>query len=258
MSAPAVYLILGPSGAGRRALIADLAENGLDATEKALLLTFMDEPPPPPDLAEHLGRLTNLACRTWELDDDKRLIATIEEGVSHVFFVSNGRADPVDEIEAVLGWLPVAGASIGRVITVVDCALGHAHPELKRWYDACVHFSDVVLLGRRSSVPNAWIGEFTGRLRKEHFPCLVELIKNDEVENPALILEPQARRISTVFDAGEEWADLEDEDEDEESEGGDSGAGAGVDPYLEKLPSGRRVRELPDIRRFLDQAGQDQ
>ncbi len=240
--------MLGPTGSGRRAVVADLVENGIDAADRAVLLAFKDEPAAPAAVAEHPGRLPNLVVERWELDAEGRLSAPVAPGSTHVFLVTDGRADPADQIEVVRGWLEARGATIARVITVVDCALGHAHPELQKWHDACIHFSDVVLLGRRAGVPNAWISDFIARLRKAHFPCLVELVKNDGVDNPALILEPQARRMSTVFDAPDEWAALDDDDE-EEGELDLDGAGK-EDPYLEKYPSGHRARPLPDIRKF--------
>jgi hypothetical protein len=40
-------------------------------------------------------------------------------------------------------------------------------------------------------------------------------VKNDEVQNPALILEPQARRISMLFDDEEAWAIFDDDDSED-------------------------------------------
>ncbi|MGH8021519.1 MAG: hypothetical protein ACREIA_25210 [Opitutaceae bacterium] len=257
MSAPLIYLVLGPTGAGRRAVVADLVENGLEAADRAVLFTFKDELPAPDAVAEHLGRLPNLVRDTWELDADGRLSASIGPGSTHVFLVADGRADPAGQVEAVRDWLLAQKAAIARVITVVDCALGHAHPELQAWHDACIHFSDIVLLGRRSGAPNAWVSDFAARLRKAHLPCLVELVKKDGVDNPALVLDPQARRISTVFDAPDEWAGLEEDDEQTgELDAGEAAAGK-EDPYLEKYPSGHRMKALPDIRKFLGQEGEE-
>jgi hypothetical protein len=111
-----------------------------------------------------------------------------------------------------------------------------------------VHFSDVVLLNRREGVPNQWMNEFSARFKKQHMPCLLEFVKNDEVQNPALVLEPQARRISMLFDDADEWAAFEEGDEDEL---GDEDMIGGVDPYIEKLATGRRVKQIPNIAKYL-------
>lgn len=247
MSSPRAYLILGSSGSGRRAIAADLIENGLGADARPLLLVAEGETALPDAVAQRLGDVKRLTCAAWKLEDG-RMIVPFDEEVTDVFVVANGGADPVDQIEAFHDWLAASGCALARIITVVDCTLGHAHPELQRWFDACVHFSDVVLLNRRPGVPQTWISAFTGRLRKEHFPCLVELVKHDEVENPALVLEPQARRMSTYFDDPAEWPEIDDDEEDE----ADDDAIAAVDPYIERLAgSGRRAKEIPDIRKVL-------
>ena len=42
--------------------------------------------------------------------------------------------------------------TIARVITIVNCELAEKHSALLAWYEACVHFSDIVLLNRREGV----------------------------------------------------------------------------------------------------------
>ncbi|MBM3856316.1 MAG: hypothetical protein FJ399_24690 [Verrucomicrobia bacterium] len=72
-----------------------------------------------------------------------------------------------------------------------------------------------------------------------------------------MILEPQARRLSQVFDeeafaeatiaSAEEIGDTDDEEaEDEEGE-----AIPAVDPYFARRSGGRRVKELPEIAKYL-------
>lgn len=249
---PQAYLILGPSGAGRRLVLADLIGNGLDDDAVPVLLSSEGETAIDAAAESQLSAIEQLVRRTWSDRGTGRMEAEIGSEVTDVFVLADGRANPADQVELFHEWLKSSGCELGRIITVVDCTLGHRHPETRRWFDACVHFSDVVLLNRRSGVPNVWISDFTGRLRKEHFPCLVELVKHDEVENPALLLEPQARRISTFFDDPADWPEL---DDDEEEDGEIDSLGA-ADPYLERMPSGRRMKEVPDIRALLDSPGE--
>jgi hypothetical protein len=107
-----------------------------------------------------------------------------------------------------------------------------------------------VLLNRREGLANKWMSDFQARYASQFLPCLFELVKDRRVKNPALILEPQARRMSHVFDEELNWevtGVAEDEAEgDEEVE-----AHAEVDPYFERRPGGRRVKEIPDVAKYL-------
>ena len=267
MNSPHAYIILGSTGSGRRAVLADLIANGLDESARPMLLVAEGERPAEEATTARLAAMPTLIQATWRLEDGRVAAgAPIPEGATHVFFLVDGRTNPIDQIEAFHAWLPSAGLEIGRVITVVDCQLASTRPELQRWYDACVHFSDVVILARRDGVANKWITDFTHRYRKQHFPCLIELVKKGELENPVLILEPQARRMSMLFDAEDTWAVggdadtvIEDEADDDEDAGKPSADAiddpdliGGVDPYVERLAgSGRRAKEIPDIAKIL-------
>jgi hypothetical protein len=178
------------------------------------------------------------------------LVAEAPEGATHLFFVADGRRNPVDQVEAFAGWVRDTGAEIGRILCLVNCRLLEQHPPLAAWYEACLHFSDVALLGRREGVANKWLSDFRERFEKEFRPCLFELVRDGGVRNPALILEPQARRVSLLFD--EEWvpADAEDE-EDEQEEGEEVEMVREEDPYLARQNGGRRLKQIPDINRFL-------
>jgi CobW/HypB/UreG, nucleotide-binding domain len=258
MSSAQIYFILGPAGAGRRAVLADLLANGLDPTARPALLSAATEAPADAAAEQSLAAVKTLARGVWSMADD-RLIADVPAGATHVFVLSDGRANPVDQVEAFHAWLPSSGGELARVITVVDCKAGSEHTAMVRWYDACVHFSDVVLLNRREGVSNKWVADFVARFRKQHFPCLIEFVKHSEIANPALILEPQARRMSLLFDDTAPLTVTISEGGDDDEDDGDDGTGevvdddgAPVDPYIERLAgSGRRAKEIPDIRKIL-------
>jgi hypothetical protein len=90
-------------------------------------------------------------------------------------------------------------------------------------------------------------------------------VKQGKVKNPILVLEPQARRMTQMFeedldlqlarnlapDAVLEFTGDEVGDEEDGVPSPDDGEGPAVDPYLERKTNGRRVIELPDIRPFL-------
>ncbi len=241
---PLVYLILGAAGSGRREIVADLIEGGLGPGERALVLLPADEPPGPAD-----ARLGTVARWSWT---DGTIESPLLAGATHVFLVVDGRRNPVDQIEAVPPWLVANGGALARIVCVIDCALAERHRPLRAWFDACVHFADVVLLNKRAGLPNKWLSDFQAHYAAQFLPSLFEPVKAGRVRNPALILEPQARRLSHFFDEETDWEVTGDAE--------DAGGGEGEeevtvepieDPYLQRRPGGRRVKEIPDVADYL-------
>jgi len=239
---PLVYLILGAAGSGRREIVADLIESDSAGTDGALSLLAAGEASDP-----HDARLGPVVRWTWT---DGRIESPPASGAPRIFFFADGRRNPVDQVEALIPWLAAHGAALARVICVVHCGLAARHPELGPWFDACVHFADVVLLNRREGVAHKWLSDFQARYAARFLPCLVEVVKDGRVGNPALILEPQARRMAHVFDEEPNWEVTGGEDEDAD-EAEEIEAHPEVDPWLARRPGGRRVKELPDIAEYL-------
>ncbi len=243
---PLVYIILGTAASGRREVVADLIEDGLAETDRAEVLLGADEAADPQDA--RLG-----ATRPWTWTDGTIQAAPPEAGITHIFLVTDGRKNPVDQIEAAKPWIEAAGAELGRVICIVNCQLAEKHPEMVAWYDACIHFSDVVLLNRREGVANKWLSDFQRRYSDLFYPCLFEFVKAGRVRNPILVLEPQPRRMSHYFEEETDWivkgvesgsGDENDavDDVDEEVE-----ITADIDPYLALDAAGRRVKRIIDV-----------
>jgi hypothetical protein len=242
---PLVYLILGAAGSGRREIVADLIDGGLAAGSagqpSTLALLPADE-----RAGEADARLGPCARWAWT---DGRIESPDLAGATHVFLVTDGRRNPVDQVEAFQAWLAVSGGELARILCVIHCGLVAQHKELLAWYDACVHFADVVLLNRRGGVPNKWMSDFQGRYAAQFLPCLFELVTAGRVENPALILEPQARRMSHVFDEEPNWEVTG--AGGEEADGEEITAQPEEDPYLQRRAGGWRAKEIPDIADFL-------
>jgi len=237
-----VYLVLGAAGSGRREVLADLIEGGLGGGDRPVVLVSSGEPAGASD-----ARFAWV--ERWRLLAGPAVDAEFPSGASHVFILADGRRNPVDQVEAFRTWLAERGAEVARVICVVDCGLAEGHPKLFAWFEACIHFSDIVLLNHREGVPNKWIGEFRARFEDKFYPCLFELVKGGRVGNPALVLDPVARRMSHVFDETE-WI-AEDEDEEEAEDADEVEMKPEEDHYLERRTGGRRVHEIPDIGDFL-------
>lgn len=237
---PLVYLVLGPSGSGRREVLADLLEAAAEGSEPAVLL-YEGELPAAADA--RLGRLAR-----WRWTPQLAIAADPPSGAALLFLVCDGRGNPVDQVEASRDWIASRGAALARILCVVDCRLASAEPVLGAWFEACVHFSDVVLLSRREGVPNKWIREFRARFEKKFYPCLFEFVKDGRVDNPARVLAHEARRMSQAFDEEPAPAGPDGGDEAPDEEGDEPPA---EDPYFARRQGGRRVIELPDIAKFL-------
>lgn len=245
---PLVYFILGAAGSGRREVLADLIDAGLSEGDRAAVLLSESEGP-----SEFDAKLPGVARWKW---DGGTVEATLPPGSTHVFLVTDGRSSPVDQLEVLKMWVEAQGGELARVMCVVHCQLAEKNSALRAWYDACVHFSDVVLLNRREGVANKWLSEFQAHFKDQFLPCLFEFVKSGTVKNPAAVLVPEARRMSHYFDAEQDWvftdADGEEIEEDEESEGDEEvTATPEEDPYFARHSGGRRIIELPDIRRYL-------
>ena len=92
--------------------------------------------------------------------------------------------------------------------------------------------------------------DFQAHYAAQFLPCLFELVKAGRVKNPALILEPQARRMSHVFDEELNWEITGAEESDAEGEE-EIEAKPEEDPYLQRLAGGRRVKEIPNVAKYL-------
>jgi hypothetical protein len=249
---PLVYLILGAAGSGRREVLRDLIEGGLEVTDRAAVMFSSGEPA----ASGPAGVITLPNVSTWEWRDET-IAGDLPPNATHVFFVTDGTRNPIDQIEVFKAWLEARPAELARILCIVNSQLAEKHSALLAWYEACVHFSDVVLLNKREGVANKWMSGFLEHFKKLYYPCVFEMLKDGRVKNPPLILEPQARRMSHVFDEEQDWiltnSEGEEIDEQEETEDGDEEIEAkpAEDPYFERRNGGRRVKEIPDIAKYL-------
>lgn len=240
------YLLLGAAGSGRRELLADLLETALAADGRAILAVAETETADPADAA--LAALAGLTVVRWRLADGTIVMPDFAAD-GPVFVLADGRANPVDQVEAFKPWVESIGGELGRILCVVNCRLAEQHARLVAWYEACIHFADVVLLAKREGVANKWLSDFEARFKDKFYPCLFESLKHGRVKNPALVLDPQPRRMSHYFDEPDWEAAAEDEDDGEE---GEVELQPAEDIYLERRAGGRRVKEIPSIAEFLE------
>lgn len=247
--APIVYFVYGTPASGRRAILGDLVLEGLEAGDRPLLLLAEGEPPSDVERAFRSHPGAHRAVWRWV---DQRIAAELPPDVTHVFLLADPWLNPVDQAEALVPWLQERGARLARIFTVIDVPFAAAHPQIERWFEACIHFSDVVFLTGVTADLQNWAGAFEGKFRERHFPCLWERVRDNTVANPALMLAPEARRMSGAFD------DIEPpplvalfEDEDDEAEEEDPEDQPIPEPYFARRRGGSRVIEVPAIGPYL-------
>ena len=250
-TSPTVYFVIGTPGSQRRTVVRDLAENGL-ADQKVVVLLADSESSAPAD--DRLAKLKHVEVKRWKWNAPEIPVQKLPDGAT-VFLIADAHADMIDQLEALKPWLVAQGLELARILCCVDCQLAEKNPVLLQWYDACVRFADVVFLANREGVANKWLSDFIARYKDEAFPCEFIYVKKGDLPNPALVLDPTPRRLTQYFE--EEYVDLgdieietDDEEDAPEDEDEDDGLPE-VEPYFLRQRSGRREKELPDVREFL-------
>ncbi len=254
-----LYIFLGAEGSGRREVLLDLIEMGLPEHTGTLALYLSEDEHPSP-LDEELYAIPHSAILNYRLEEAFEINAEDRPpDTSTVFLLTDGRANPVDQIEALKYWMQSSELALVRIITILDCTLGQAHNALFAWFEACVHFSDAVLLNKRTDKTEKWVKTFRSHFHKHCYPCEFQLVKKGKAANPATALDDQTRRLTLIFDnladscaspnifedTAADW-ELKDEENTEEFD-----PEIRPDPYFKRLPSGLRAKPIPDIAQYL-------
>jgi hypothetical protein len=240
---PLVYLVFGIPASGRRELIFDLIEGGIPASERVLYFRPEGEAACTHD--EQIEALENVDVVSWQLKDAKVTHGKISAAPEKIIFLAPGTSDPADCAEALKTWTDHNQCQIARLLTNVHCSFLAAEPKAKAWFEACIHFSDIVLLNRREDAGNKWVKDFESAHKKACTPARFIMVKKGRVANPAEVLDPEARRVSLYFD---ELIPIEEDEFEDEHQPDD----LKPDIYIERLESGHRAKPIPDIRKLLE------
>lgn len=231
-NAPGAYILLGSAHEDRWKTVSQLVRYLVYNDESITLCIENSEIlPHTPELNQARGKGMNID--RWALKPDDIVFETEPASPSSselLFLVSNADENPVALMEALSSWLPHKGIRVERVITWVDCERCSQSSKNQKWYEACIHFSDFVLLDRFKNLDPAWPAQFVEHFENEHYPCIIERTKKGRVRDESLLLDNQVRRITQIFDVA-------DNDYEEPI----------IDPFFERLPDGRRSKIVPDI-----------
>lgn len=235
-SSPKVYLILGSNDSGRRAITSDFIDS---LGPQSPILYFKHKDEAKSDWDSKLEEYAQVSTVSWSVENTKIKHDSITESPSSIFFLAPSCVDLADVMEALKGWLSKNNCQLSRIITVVDCKSLNENDCLNHWYEAAIHFSDMVLLNRREGVGEKWIKDFVSNKKKQFHPTRFELVKKNRVNNPIDVLDSQAFRTSLFFDEliqieEDEFEDLIPEDRK-------------IDPYIERLENGKRSKIIKKI-----------
>lgn len=128
----------------------------------------------------------------WVLDPDQKATR---------FIILDPLDDLLDQLEHLADNLRKCQIEPVKSVTLVDCAATESSPQLKAWYDACIYYSDIVVLGNRQDASKSFIRDYQKHYERLCYPCLFLLMKGNGIpDKPDEILTPGIRRITQLFD----------------------------------------------------------
>ncbi len=128
----------------------------------------------------------------WVLDPDSE---------DTCFIIIDPRAPLIGQIEHLAGDLAKCLVEPIKIVTCVDSDRTEKSTALRAWLDACIYYSDVVLLGNRQNASKPFLREYQKHYERLCYPCLFLFLKGEGQPNdPIEILTPGIRRISQLFD----------------------------------------------------------
>jgi hypothetical protein len=237
-----LIIVLGIAGSGRSAVVKELADNAWVEGKAVRILL---------ESAETSETATRAERWTFK-EGEARVPQPAEEAAC--ILITNGRLSAVDQMEAIHHRVTNSTWQIQRVVTVIDCALAHRHPELSEWYEACIHFSDAVVLNRRWEVPGQWMSKFLEKYENSFYPCLFfNFLKEGRLHNPAAVIEGDPLRMSHIFDEIDAVDEMEFDEDNLPDEPFD--LVRQPDKYFARDELGRRMITVPDIKEVLKLEG---
>lgn len=144
-----------------------------------------------------------------EYDPDNSLMVLDPDEDGTTFVLLDPRKSPIDQLGHLAEQLGNCLIEPVKIITCVDCAAAEDSPQLRTWLEACIYYSDIVLLGNRSGASKPFVRDYQKNFERLCYPCLFGFLKGDGRPDKALeILAPDTRRISQLFDIQQDLPDV--------------------------------------------------
>lgn len=241
-----LYLVLGTLHSGRKEIVYDLIEGSSDF-QSVNYLVFIPSSESSDPGTKKLQTLSNTRVIIWDFIEGHFNIPDFTLSTNDkAFFILSAKNDLIDQIEDFKNWLDNHPQFfLARVLSAIDCQFAHDNEELLPWFEAVIYFSDYVFLTRREIVSEKWVNDFIKSFEKQLYPCIFEKVKKCHVANPDTVLNPEARRISHLFDNLDAIDTLEIDENNLPEEPFE--LKIKKDPYLERSEDGKRTIKLPSI-----------
>jgi hypothetical protein len=189
-----VYLFMGTHLPEMSRCLEELARTAeLPVPVQELVPEGLDWPPRDKELIEH---------RSYAPETVEWTIGSSPETTT--FIVIDPRLPQVPQLELLAEALQDAGMEPVKVVTCVDTGIAETSPQYRTWLEACIYYSDIVLLGNRSGTAKSFLREFQKGYEKQCYPCQFLLLKGPGTpDRPLEILAPYTRRLAKLFDLPE-------------------------------------------------------
>ena len=116
--------------------------------------------------------MTEVRTVFWFVEDLKIKHGPITANPSCIFFIVPANIDLADFIEGIRGWLRKNNCQLTRIMTVINCRSLYENDTHNNWYDAAIHFSDMVLINKREGVITASIDPKVAKKFRSIIPSL--------------------------------------------------------------------------------------
>lgn len=229
LAIPKIYLILGAENSGRRSILNDLLS---DFPSKNKILYFKDVNNSTSEYDTKLESRPNLVKINFKVQECKIKHEPISDSPELIIFLSSEKCDPSDLIEGLKNWLNKNNCSLTRIITNADCRLIENNPSAEEWYNACIHFSDYVLVNNIGVNDNKWLNNWIKDQKQKFHPTRFETVKKNCVRNPADVLDSRIYRNTQFFDYNDNEFLSNDFEEDK---------------YIKRLQNGERELKIKRI-----------
>ena len=178
-------------------------------------------------------RLDDCPCTEWKWSQGQfEFTDCHEDPVNEFFLFFSNEYNLAEQFEATLELLEKERELVvGRVILFINSdLLVSANDQVFAWIDGAGHFADAICFTHRKNDNAAAISKCKERFETMRYPLESYVIGSKKPPSLVRILAPIHRRISHIFDP----PDLLDPEDSPQN-----------DPYLARLPNGRRERSIP-------------
>jgi hypothetical protein len=144
------------------------------------------------------------SCKVSTYDPESVIWVMDPDSDDTVFILLDPRIPQTIQLENIADDLGKCLIEPVKIITCVDCAAAETSPQLRTWLEACIYYSDVVILGNRGEASKPFVRDYQKEYERKCYPCLFAFLKaGGRLDQPLEVLSPNTRRLTQLFDLEE-------------------------------------------------------